>query len=44
LAIKKLREIKMRLNAANDDYDGVIVDEEFEIHYQEPLHFGVLLQ
>ncbi|XP_027901977.1 uncharacterized protein LOC114162325 [Vigna unguiculata] len=36
LATEKLREIKIRLGAANGaDYDGV-ADEEFEIHYQEP--------
>ncbi|ESW09683.1 hypothetical protein PHAVU_009G147400 [Phaseolus vulgaris] len=55
LATEKLREIKIRLSAANGDYEGV-ADEEFEIHYQEPpesyfgkfkrnwaLHFGFLI-
>ncbi|XP_020211978.1 uncharacterized protein LOC109796652 [Cajanus cajan] len=53
LATEKLREIKIRLSAA--DYDA-LADEDFEIHYQEPpesyfgkfkrnwaLHFGFLI-
>ncbi|KAG5019401.1 hypothetical protein AAZX31_06G143100 [Glycine max] len=39
LATEKLREIKTRLAGAatnGADYDSVVADEEFEIHYQEP--------
>ncbi|KHN15839.1 hypothetical protein glysoja_048263 [Glycine soja] len=42
LATEKFRDIKIRLAAANADYDSVVADDEFEIHYQEPpeTYFG----
>ncbi|XP_038883211.1 uncharacterized protein LOC120074230 [Benincasa hispida] len=38
-ATERLREIKMKISAAaaaGGGFDGGLVDEEFEIHYQEP--------
>ncbi|KAG4991280.1 hypothetical protein AAZX31_09G107800 [Glycine max] len=45
LATEKLRDIKIRIaaaSAADADYDSVVADDEFEIHYQEPpeTYFG----
>ncbi|KAK7282368.1 hypothetical protein RIF29_11067 [Crotalaria pallida] len=36
LATEKLREMKIRLMSSGNEFDGVVGDEEFEIHYQEP--------